>query len=482
MGTIGDEALPVDFELHHYQIKKVLGRGGFGITYLARDPMLEMDVVIKELYPKFMGVARNRSHAVVVPDSANKDVFQQSMERFVEEGRHIARFHNESIVRILSFFQENGTAYLVMEYMEGETLYAKYQKGACRSEADLMRIVRPLMKALQLLHNEGLVHRDVKPGNIYIRKDGSPMLLDFGAARQYISDLTGNLTSLLTPGYAPLEQYSGKKSEHGPWTDIYSLAAVLYAGVVGHPPIDVIARSNALLHDGKDPLVLAMTVGKERYSRHFLGAIDTALRIGHAERPKNMDEWLHCFRLGNFERKVVTSEDSEKNRAYIAKAVKTISFFAGFTDEEQQRFFANHTRIQKCTSGVYIIKEGSMDACFYILLSGSVIVLKNGNPSPLSELGPGAIFGEISFLTNTPRTANVISNDACLLVQVDKELMITLGSDIREKIKDRIIGQLLKRMTKMNQILHNVVKASYVLMGTHVNMEMGEENMDDVGV
>ncbi|MEO5334983.1 MAG: serine/threonine-protein kinase [Magnetococcus sp. YQC-5] len=460
-------ALPEGYNLRQYEIKEVLGQGGFGVTYLAKDTMLDILVAIKEFYPNVLGMARTPAWEVRVADKKDQKLFDQCLERFVDEGRNIARFRNENIVRIMSFFKDNGTAYLIMEFVEGESLEAKFQKGEWRGEMELMGVLRPLMKALQLLHNEGFVHRDVKPANIYIRKDGSPLLLDFGAARQFVSENSSHLTTFLTPGFAPIEQYSGKKSEHGPWTDIYSLAAVLYTGVVGKPPLDMIARSNSLLHNGTDPLVPAMRLGKEKYSRVFLASIDRALKVGPKERPQNMDEWLHLFRMDNDTRTVQTVADTQKDREYIIKIIGSISFFRGFSEEEQKRFVSNYTRIQKCAPGVYIVREGSKDSAFYILLSGSVSAIKNGNPVPLSEMGPGSIFGEISFLTNMPRTANVVANEPCLFVQVDKELMENLGAEIREKIKDRIIGQLLKRMTKMNQMLHNVIKASYVLMGTH---------------
>ncbi|MBF0295880.1 MAG: cyclic nucleotide-binding domain-containing protein [Magnetococcales bacterium] len=465
------DLLPANTLLRHYRIQNILGQGGFGITYRAQDTMLEVDVAIKEFFPRPLGVVRQPDGSVRLENAAQQPLFEKCLRRFLEEARSIARFHNENIVRIFNFFKENGTAYLVMEYVEGTTLSERFRRGECRSEAELMAILRPLMKALALLHHEGFVHRDVKPGNIYVRTDGTPLLLDFGSARQFVSEQSNTMTTFLTPGYAPLEQYSGIKDEHGPWTDIYALGAVMYAGITCRPPVDVITRSNGLVHDGKDPLPPAVQAGKGRFSQVFLSAIDQALRVQPGDRPRNMDEWLRFFRMATANRQLVTIADTAKDRELVLKIIRTITFFKGFSEEEKLRFVSHYTRIQKCVPGTYIIRENSKESSFYILLSGSANVLQNGNPTPLAELGPGAIFGEISFLANMPRTANVVANEPCLLVRVDKELMDTLGAEMREKIKDRIIEQLLKRMKKMNQLLQNIIKDAFVLMGTHIKMD-----------
>ncbi|MBF8273917.1 MAG: hypothetical protein HW380_3022 [Magnetococcales bacterium] len=473
-----DNALPVDSVLHQYRIEDVLGRGSFGITYLATDTILDMKVAIKEFFPIIFGASRNSDMDVIVQDPGKKELYDQNLEKFVSEGRRIARFRHECIVRIISFFKEKGTAYLVMEYVDGESLQAKFKKGEYKSESDLMGILLHLMKALQVLHNEDFIHRDIKPDNIFIRKDSIPLLLDFGSSRQVISEQTGNLTTMLTPGYAPFEQYFGGIRDHGPWTDIYSLAAVLYKGVTGNAPVDPVTRSNGLLHKKVDPLVPAMVAGRNNYSRLFLGSIDRGLALSAEDRPKNMEEWLQHLSPEKYERKVTTVADTENDRNYVLQAVSSLSFFSNFSEYEKKRIVSSHTRIQKCESGVYIIREGKTDGSFYILLSGSVSVLKTGNPIPLSELGPGAIFGEISFLANSPRTANVVSNEACIFVQVDKSLMDTLGGEIREKIKDRIIAQLLRRMANMSQLIHNINLASQAITGGFIKMDDGKDKID----
>jgi len=233
-----------------------------------------------------------------------------------------------------------------------------------------------------------------------------------------------------------------------------------------------------LLHKKVDPLVPAMVAGRNNYSRLFLGSIDRGLALSAEDRPKNMEEWLQHLSPEKYERKVTTVADTENDRNYVLQAVSSLSFFSNFSEYEKKRIVSSHTRIQKCESGVYIIREGKTDGSFYILLSGSVSVLKTGNPIPLSELGPGAIFGEISFLANSPRTANVVSNEACIFVQVDKSLMDTLGGEIREKIKDRIIAQLLRRMANMSQLIHNINLASQAITGGFIKMDDGKDKID----
>ncbi len=359
---------------------------------------------------------------------------------------------------------------MVMEYVAGESLEAKFKQDKMRRESDLMGMLIPLASALKELHEAGFVHRDMKPGNIHIREDGLPMILDFGSSRQFATERSKDLTSLVTPGYAPIEQYSGRSSAHGPWTDIYSLGAILYRGISGHIPAPAISRSNGLLHDGRDPLEPAMVVGKNRYSRFFLGAVDAALQVLGENRPQSIAEWMGLFNPETASRRIRTIADTRKNRDLILKTIDGIPFFRGFSPYEKKRIVSNHTCIQQCDGGVYIIREGSRDDCFYILLSGSVSVIKNGNPVPLAELPPGAIFGEISFLAQLKRTTNIVANEPCTVIQLSRKLMDTLGSDIREKIKDQIIKQLLHRMNKMNQIMHNVALSSNNIIGNFVDM------------
>ena len=476
MTEVSSHALAVGSMLNHYRIDRVLGQGGFGLIYRATDTILSIDVAIKEFFPEFLQCVRGPGGTIELKSPEKKGLFDKCRNMFVDEARTLAQLRHENIVRILSFFEVNNSAYMVMEFVAGESLEEKFRRERCRQEADLLAVLMPLLSALKTMHDRGIVHRDIKPGNIHIRPDGAPMLLDFGSSRRFVLEQTRDLTTLVTPGYAPIEQYAGKSSEHGPWTDIYSLGAMLYRAVSGQAPMAAVTRSKGLLDGTGDPMPPASEVGRDRYSRFFLAAVDAALRVLREERPQDADVWAAMFSADATARLIRTVADTRKDRELILKTIEEIPFFRGFSPYEKKRIVANHTRILQCDNGAYIVREGSRDDSFYILLSGSVSVIKDGNPTPISELEPGAIFGEISFLARFKRTANVVANQPCLVIELNKELMETLGADIREKIKDQIIKQLLHRMNRMNQIMHSVARSSNDIIGMHVDMR--DQQMD----
>ncbi len=286
-------ALQPGYRLHWYELNKTLGRGCFGITYLARDLNLAQLVAIKEYLPVELAL-RDVDLSVCPLSEHLSGAYQQGLQRFIREARTLARFDHPNIVRVLSVFEENGTAYMVMSYEEGESLDNLLSQGKRFSEAGLKGIVLPILEGLADVHQSGFIHRDIKPANIFIRKrDGSPVLLDFGSARQTLQGETRSLTSVVSPGYAPFEQYSGNGENQGPWTDIYGLGATLYRAVVGVSPTDAIARSEALLKTSRDSVVSATeAAGGGYYSREFLGAIDHAIRFDERERPKSVTQWV----------------------------------------------------------------------------------------------------------------------------------------------------------------------------------------------
>jgi len=276
--------------LHWYEIKKILGRGGFGITYLAHDNNLSRDVAIKEFMPE--DFASRESNSTVHPKNAQqKELYDWGLQRFVDEARTLARFNHPNIVRVLSVFEENNTAYMVMEYAHGKDLSSVYKNarkdGQGMTEDELLDVFIPIMDGLALVHNAGFIHRDIKPANIYICDHNSPLLLDFGSARQSISGKTKALTSLVTYGYAPFEQYNEGAGKQGPWTDIYSLGASLYTGITGKKPVDAMARGGSFLDKGIDCYEPASIIAKGLYSDHFLLAVDRALMFKAEDRPEN---------------------------------------------------------------------------------------------------------------------------------------------------------------------------------------------------
>jgi len=287
-------SLKAEHRLHWYVIERVLGQGGFGITYLAHDNNLDHKVAIKEYLPMELAV-REGDDSVYPATEKQGERFQWGLERFINEARTLAKFKHPAIVRVLSVFEANNTAYMVMEYESGEPLQDILTRRKTMEEGELMQIIIPILGGLREIHQRGFIHRDIKPANILLRDDRSPVLLDFGSARQALGQETRTLTSVVSPGFAPFEQYYSKSDKQGPWTDIYGLGATLYRAVAGRAPMDAIDRSEALLKAERDIFVPAEDIGAGRYSTRFLKAIDRALKFREKERPQSVDEWLEAF-------------------------------------------------------------------------------------------------------------------------------------------------------------------------------------------
>ncbi|MFQ5756118.1 MAG: protein kinase [Acidiferrobacterales bacterium] len=281
--------LPPNYELHWYRIERELGQGGFGITYLAQDTNLEQLVAIKEYLPVEFAV-RAPDSTVQPRSEAHQDRYRWGLERFINEAQTLAKFDHPSIVRVYSVFEYNNTAYMVMRYERGENLETVLERRKTLEEGELMKILLPILDGLEQVHRSAFIHRDIKPDNVYIRQDGTPVLLDFGSARQALGN-DRTLTILVAPGYAPFEQYGNSSDQQGPWTDIYSLGATLYRAVAGAPPVDAMARSKGILGSTRDVLVRAADIGRGRYSPKFLEAIDHALAFNERDRPQTIAEW-----------------------------------------------------------------------------------------------------------------------------------------------------------------------------------------------
>jgi len=279
-----DIALPPGWRLFEYRIDATLGQGGFGIAYKATDVNLAARVVIKEYMPEAFA-RRNDDGTVEARDATDREFYRNGLESFLSEARTLASFRHPHIVRVARFFEANETAYMVLEYERGESLKSWRRKhGENIPEAALVSLLAPLLDGLSLVHASGYLHRDIKPDNIYVRDDdGSLVLLDFGAARQTSAQKT-EMGQMITPGYAPIEQYTGAVAQ-GPWTDIYAFGATLFWLLTGHKPTEAVER----LGD-KDPLPRAEILLKGRYSAEFLRAIDWMLRMRPEERPQSVGE------------------------------------------------------------------------------------------------------------------------------------------------------------------------------------------------
>ena len=281
-GGHGD-ALPAGTRLSEFELESVLGEGGFSVVYLAFDHTLERHVAIKEYLPGAYAM-RCEDGTVAARSGERQATFETGLRSFIDEARLLAKFEHPALVKVLRFWEANGTAYMAMPHYQGRTLreIVKTDRGFA-TEARLKALLSPLLDAVALLHAEKCYHRDIAPDNIIVQPNGAPVLLDFGAARRIIGDMTHALTVVLKPGYAPIEQYAEEGGPaQGPWTDVYAFAAVLYAVITGKAPVAAVARaySDALVPLQRDPPV--------GYSPQFLGAIDAALAVRPEDRPQSI--------------------------------------------------------------------------------------------------------------------------------------------------------------------------------------------------
>ncbi len=277
-------ALPQGTRIQDFEFHRVLGQGGFGITYLGWNIALDIPVAIKEYLPSDLATRENDMSVVPQSSEASAD-FKWGLDRFLDEARILARFQHANIVRVHHFFEAHSTAYIVMEYAEGETLSQVLRSRKTLDEEELKAILYPILDGLEVVHGADFLHRDVKPGNIIIRdEDNSPVLLDFGAARQAIGARSRSVTSIITPGYAPIEQYSSR-GDQGPWTDVYALGAVCYHALTGDVPDDATDRVR------NDPLTPVAERCAGQASAGFLAAIDWALKVDERDRPQSVGAW-----------------------------------------------------------------------------------------------------------------------------------------------------------------------------------------------
>jgi serine/threonine protein kinase/HAMP domain-containing protein len=291
-------ALPAGFVLHEYRIERVLGQGGFGITYLATDTHLNAAVAIKEYLPQEVAF-RTGDYSVSPAGVAHRESYRQGLEAFLAEARTLAALRHPAIVRVARFFEAHRTAYMVLEYERGLPLKAWWPQHREVGEAGLVERLLPLFDGLEAVHAAGFLHRDIKPDNIQVREaDGSFVLLDFGSAGQAAAVAIEGAV-VLTPGYAPPEQYdaTGGGAGHGvqgPWTDVYALAATLYWAVAGRKPPDAELRVlDPARHRSAAEAAAGQAEGvaRVRFGAAFLAAIDRALSLRPGERPQSVAEF-----------------------------------------------------------------------------------------------------------------------------------------------------------------------------------------------
>jgi len=288
------QTLPPGYQLKEFVIERKLGEGGFGVTYLAQDTNLQKSVAIKEYLPGMFAV-RAEGQTVLPKSDGDKEDFEWGLTSFIDEARVLAKFEHPNVNRVLRFFDANNTAYIVLEYISGRPLTDQLKDGVGLDEATILRMLDQLTAGLDAVHDAGVIHRDIKPDNIMIRDNGDAVLLDFGAARQTIGAKTRDITTILTPGYAPFEQYSMDSSKIKAYTDIYALGMVMYRCMSGCGDSEII-NSNARVSElvsrppKPDPLPLLADVVNQAYSPALIETIQACIESFQEKRPQTITE------------------------------------------------------------------------------------------------------------------------------------------------------------------------------------------------
>ena len=285
-------ALPSGFMLEEYRIERVLGAGGFGISYYAWDTRLKKAVMIKEYLPSEFG-ARYESGITVVPKSSlDADDYEWGLKCFLEEARVLAGFDHPHINKVYRQLEAHNTAYMVLEYLPGESLSDRLKRTGRLSPEEVWRLFNELLSGLAEVHRQDYVHRDVKPANIMFREDGRAVLLDFYAARQVVGQRSESITVIVTPGYAPLEQYDEKAAYVGPWTDFYALGITAYRCVTGLQEgelLDAVARARLVSRgEHEKDMRPAVELAEGEYDRRLLEAIDWCMQVDERKRPRRV--------------------------------------------------------------------------------------------------------------------------------------------------------------------------------------------------
>lgn len=291
-GSVGGETLSPGARLEEFEIEGELGAGGFGVTYLAHDVSLGRRVAVKEYFPLHWS-SRHGDGSVGPRSAGHAESYAWGLSRFVEEARILAQpgLRHPNLVQVHRFIEENGTAYLVTEFVEGRSLKEALDSDGAWREARVRDLLSGLLDGLAAVHGAGLLHRDIKPANVMLRgAEEAPVLIDFGAARYASGEKSGTLTDVLTPGYAPFEQYH-TKGRQGAWTDVYALGAVAYHALTGTRPDEAPSR--------KDEDLLRPVGEASAYpvSEGLSSAVDAALAVRASDRPQSVEEWRRLLEV-----------------------------------------------------------------------------------------------------------------------------------------------------------------------------------------
>ena len=320
--------------LHNqYLVGNVIGEGGFGITYVGLDLSLDMKIAIKEFYPAGFANRNNTvSNNVTLNYENEGEYFRKGVERFLREAKSIAKFHNEKgIVDVRAFFEENDTAYIIMEYLEGENLSQKLKRDGKFEAEDIFTMFLPMMNTLDKMHQENIIHRDITPDNIRILPDNTLMLMDFGSARYYTGLEKKTMSVQFKPGYAPIEQYN-QNGNQGPWTDVYGLCATIYKCVTGVTPDDSLERSQ------NDTLQKPSELGI-----HIPESLENIIMYGMALRPENRCQSMSELLKITADAINAKNSSAVKAHAAAAPAAAAVIYNTKAADDEYKTMYADRT-------------------------------------------------------------------------------------------------------------------------------------------
>lgn len=294
VGTHAEEAIHIEpgaLLYDRYIVGKVLGYGGFGVTYLGWDGKLEQKVAIKEYLPGEFSTRMPGQSQVTIFNGEKSEQFHDGLKKFVQEAKHLAKFQNEQgIVKIFDSFEENDTAYIIMEYLDGETLTEYLRREKTIPEDVAVAMLVPVMESLQVVHEAGLLHRDIAPDNIFLTKSGEVKLIDFGASRYATTSHSRSLTVIIKPGYSPEEQYRSR-GDQGPHTDVYAIAATLYKMITGKTPPDAMERRAKYENQNKDILEEPHKINK-KISLNRENAILNAMNVRIEDRTPDVAAFI----------------------------------------------------------------------------------------------------------------------------------------------------------------------------------------------
>ena len=368
MPNTSQHSLQAGSSINDFKIIRVLGAGGFGITYLAEDTKSNSEVVIKEYFPNELAI-RNFDSSIVAKTDALVE-FTRGLERFKEEAKTLIQFNHHTIVKILGYFEANKTAYFVMKYEGGIDLDKYMQKNKPPfTQEEIITIIMPILEGLKEVHKYNYLHRDIKPGNILLRDNNDPVLIDFGASKMALGDVSKSITTILTMGYAPPEQYSSDVKKQGAFTDLYSIAAVMHKMITGDVPPDAQTRVYALVSKKSDPYKPLSRQNLSGYDNYFLKAIDKALDIDTQKRPQNVQE---------FQKNI-----SGEVNAFISQPTQMIKDGV-YTGYKPSGIFSIDGRINRLQYWLYSLIPIALILVASFMLVGTIS--GNGNAKPIGSI------------------------------------------------------------------------------------------------